>query len=104
VPGARKAGLAEERAGASGSLHLKYVGEAAAMFRLPGSGVVQQSGRELDASGGAGTKELAARGQRAGGPQSGGDSLCGGILPPAGSAGAGLPLQCPARIKSPNTL
>ena len=98
------ASVAEKRAGASGGLHLKYVGEAAAVFRLRGSGVVQQPGGELDASGGAGTKELAARGQRAGRPESGGDSFGGGILPQAGRAGEGLPRRRTARIEPADTL
>jgi hypothetical protein len=33
--------IAEKRAGTSGGVHLKYVGEAAAVFRLWGSGAVQ---------------------------------------------------------------
>jgi transposase len=41
-------------AGAGRELHLKYVAEAAAVFGLRRSGVVQQCGGELDAAGGAG--------------------------------------------------
>ena len=67
--------VAQKRARAGGCLHFRYVGQAAALFRLPASGVVQQSGRELDAAGSARAQERAARGQHAGRTQSGRDSL-----------------------------
>ena len=74
---------AEKRVGRSGELHLKYVAETAAVFRSRRGRVVQQCGGELDAAGRAGTQELAARGQREVRTQGRGDSLGGGILPPA---------------------
>lgn len=64
------------------------------------SGVIQQPGGELDAAGGAGKKELAARGQRAGGSESCGHSFGCGILPPVRRAGEGLPRRSVAGIES----
>ena len=75
--------LAEKRIGQGRQLHIKYVGQATAVFRLRRSGAVQQPGRELDAAGSARPQELAACGQRAGRTEGGGDSFGGGILPPA---------------------
>ena len=49
--GLSRDGAAEKRAGPSGDLHLKYVAEAAALFRLRRSRAVQQPGGELDAPG-----------------------------------------------------
>jgi len=68
-------------------LHLKYVAEAQALLRSCRSGAVQQRRGEFDAARGPGPKELAARGERASRPQSGGDSLGSGVLPQAGRAG-----------------
>lgn len=87
--------LPEKRRGTSGGVHLKYVGEAAAVFRLCGSGAVQQFGGELDAPGGAGKKELAARRWCAGRAQSGGHPFVGGILPPTGRSRTTSTPCCP---------
>ena len=95
--------LPKSALGPSGGLHLKYVDEAAAVFRLRRSGAVQQPGGELDAPGRVGTKELAARGQRTGRPESGGDSFGRGILPPARRAGEGLLHRRAARIEPEDT-
>jgi hypothetical protein len=102
VPRAVPRVVAEERSGASGGLHLKYVDETAPLFRLRRSGVIQQPGGELHAAGGAGKKELAARGQRAGGSESCGHSFGCGILPPVRRASEGLPRRSVAGIESAN--
>src|ERR1700683_2226740 len=96
--------VAEERSGTSRGLHLKYVDETAAVFRLRRSGVIQQPGGELDAPRSSWTQKLAARGQCAGRSQSGGNSFGDRILPKAGRTGEGLPRRRPARIESKNTL
>src|SRR5580700_3710279 len=101
VPGAGPASLAEKRAGTSSGLHLKYVGEAATVFRLRGRGAVQQPGGELDAARSTRTQELAACGQRAGRTESGGDPFRGGILPSNRSAGEGISLCCVAGTEPP---
>src|SRR5205823_2916871 len=95
-------GVAQERSGAGGDVHIKYVGEAAALFRLRGSGTIQQPGGELDAAGGVGTQELAARRQRAGRSQSGRDSFCGGILQASGRAHQEIPCRDIAGIEQSN--
>src|SRR5258707_1608885 len=82
--------VAEERSGASSGLRLKYVDEAAPVLRLRRSGVIQQPGGELDAASGAGKKELAARGQRAGGSGRFRHSFCFGILPTLKRAPEGI--------------
>ena len=64
--GCRAQALPKSALGKAAAYTLNMWAEAAAVFRLRGSGVVQQSGGELDAAGSAGTQELAARGQRAG--------------------------------------
>ena len=46
--------VAEKCHGQSGQLHTEHVAEAAPVFRLRGSGTVQQPGRKFDATGGAG--------------------------------------------------
>ena len=97
VPEAASATAAEKRAGPGRELHLKYVAETAALFRLRRSGAVQQPGGELHAAGGAGPQELAARGQRAVRTEGRGDSLGGRILPPAGGAREGVSAGRPAR-------
>ena len=96
--------LPKSALGKAVDVHLKYVAEAAAVFRLRGSGVVQQPGGELDAPGSAGPQELAARGQREGRTQGRGDSLGGRILPQAGCAGEGLSAGRAARHGSPQAL
>src|SRR5271167_1133646 len=96
--------VAEERSGASRGLHLKYVDEAAEVFRSRRSRVIQQPGGELDAPRSSGTQKLAARGQCAGRSESRRDSFCDRILPKAGRTGEGLPRRRPARIESKNTL
>src|SRR5215831_12019439 len=91
---------AEEHAGSSGPLHPEHVAETAALFRLCGSGVVEQLGRKLDAAGGVGAKELAARGKRKSRAKGRCDSLDRGILPTAEGASEGLPIGCAAGLGS----
>src|SRR5207244_3029623 len=104
VPGVGQRGAAEKRSGTSGGIHIKYVGEAAAVFRLCGSGTVQQPGGKLDASGSAGQKKLAARGQRPVRSEGGGDSFGRGILPTARGAGEGISRRSVARIEPAHDL
>jgi hypothetical protein len=91
VPGAGQASLAEKRTGAGGGVHLKYVDKAPAVFRSRRSGAVEQPGGEFDASDRVGPQKLAARGQRAGGAESRGDSFGGGVLPSTRRAGERIP-------------
>ena len=64
-----KTGAAQECIGQSGCLHAQPMAEAGALSGVRRSGAVQQPGGELDAAGGAGAQELAARGQCQGGPK-----------------------------------
>ena len=91
---------AEERLGRSGELHLKYVGETAAVFRSRRGGVIQQRSGEFDASDRVGSQELVACGQREVGTQGRGDFIGGGILPPAGCAGQRVSAGRPAGNES----
>src|SRR5580704_17171418 len=100
---AASATAAQKRLGRGRQLHVKYVGQAQALFRSCRSGAVQQSRRELHAAGGAGPKELAARGQREGRPQGRGDSFDRGVMPQAGHSGERLSVGGAARHEPEKT-
>ena len=74
------------------------------VFRLRRSGAVEQPGGELDAAGGAGPQELAARRQRQGRAEGGGDPVGGGILSSAARARQGISAPCSARPGCTETL
>src|SRR5205807_6374896 len=88
--------VAEECAGQSHRLYPKPVAEIAPLFRIRGSRAVEQPGGKLDAAGGAGTQELAARRQRKSRTEGRRDSLDRGILPQNGCAVERLPVGCAA--------
>src|SRR5262249_45310070 len=85
-------------------LYAQPVAEAAPLFRLCGSGVVEQLSRKLDAPGGVGAQELAACRQRQSRTESGNHYFHRRILPPVGCAGEGVSAGCPARHGSPQAL
>src|SRR5580765_6964100 len=76
--------------------------EAGALSGVRGSRAVQQPGGELHAAGRTGAEELASRGQREGGTKSGGDPLCGGIMPPNRCTGEGVSRRRTAGVGSPH--
>ena len=84
VPGTLENRTAAERGGQRGRLYAEHVAEAAALFRLRGSGVIEQPGGEIDAWRGAGAQELVACGKRQAGTERSGDSLRDLVLPSAG--------------------
>jgi hypothetical protein len=72
---ARDDRVAGERTHTGGRLDSQYVAEAASLFRLCGSGTVEQSGGQLDAAGSVGAHELAACGRGQSGREGGGAAI-----------------------------
>ena len=102
VPDAVERDAAQECIGQGGGVHAQPMAEAGALSGARGSRAVQQPGGELDAAGGVRAQELAARGQREGGTESGGDSLRGGIVPPDRRAGEGVSRRRTAGVGTPH--